>query len=94
MSRQQHWGDDAVALLRTLWPDHSATIIAQALVKNCRMTTTRNAVIGKANRLALEKGSRNIAESKNPGNRPPERIDPRRSNQLFALAMALEVRST
>jgi GcrA cell cycle regulator len=41
------WAQDRADILRNMWPDHSAAQIAK------RLGITRNAVIGKANRLAL-----------------------------------------
>lgn len=46
------WDEVAVTILKTMWADgHSASKIASALP----MKVTRNAVIGKANRLKLDK---------------------------------------
>ncbi len=67
--QQQRWEPAAVALVRTLWPDHSAAVISTRLKAECGFAVTRNAVIGKAHRLALVKGPRNIAQSENVGNR-------------------------
>jgi hypothetical protein len=64
----QHWAPKAVALLRQLWPDHSASVIAGRLSAS-GLVVTRNAVIGKAHRLGLIKGPANIAQSENVGNR-------------------------
>lgn len=60
---QQHWPEGAVALLCRLWPDHSAAIISARLAAECGFTATRNAVIGKANRLALGKAARNVVDN-------------------------------
>lgn len=42
------WTRERVATLRQMWPSHTAAEIAE------RLSITRNAVIGKANRLGLE----------------------------------------
>jgi GcrA cell cycle regulator len=62
MSQQQKWTPEAVETIRTLWPDHSAAVIA-ARLNGGGFVVTRNAVIGKAHRLGLEKGAQNVADN-------------------------------
>lgn len=47
------WPNIHVDTLRRMWPDHSASQIADYLTTKCRFPCTRKAVIGKANRLRL-----------------------------------------
>lgn len=47
------WTDDRIALVRQMWPEHSATQIAAALWERFGATFTRSAVLGKLNRLGL-----------------------------------------
>lgn len=44
------WTHDKIETLKRMWPDNSATEIAETI------GTSRNAVIGKANRIGLRKG--------------------------------------
>jgi hypothetical protein len=59
---QQRWPEPAVALVRKLWPDHSAWAIAALLKAECGFVVTRNAVIGKAHRMGLEKAGQNVSD--------------------------------
>lgn len=43
------WTPEAIATLELMWPDHSAAYIGKAL------GTTKGSVIGKVNRLGLQK---------------------------------------
>jgi hypothetical protein len=60
------WLDDRVARLKELWPDHSATQIAR-LFGNL----TRNAIIGKANRLRLQRKTQPVKSGRPKGWRRP-----------------------
>jgi hypothetical protein len=63
MSRQyQRWSPAAVELLRTLWPDHSGSIIAARLTAECGMTVRRGTVGAQARRLKIKKGGPNVKE--------------------------------
>lgn len=64
------WTDEAIATLRALWPDHSASQIGEKLGK------TRMAVIGKANRLDLpaKGGSFRTERKERKRATPPPRV--------------------
>jgi GcrA cell cycle regulator len=59
-SRAGRWPDELVARLKELWPDYEASQIAAIF----RMT--RNAIIGKANRLGLAQKKRPAKRTKQP----------------------------
>jgi GcrA cell cycle regulator len=60
------WFEDRVARLKQLWPDHSASQIAK-LFGNL----TRNAIIGKANRLKLQRKKQPVRSGRPLGWRRP-----------------------
>ncbi len=58
MVKNYAWHEDAVNLLKELWPDQKAKDIALAISDLGHGEVTRNAVIGKANRLGLSEPSK------------------------------------
>jgi GcrA cell cycle regulator len=49
------WTDELVQKLKDLWPTQSAEMIRETLLRNHGAAFSRNAVIGKAHRLGLDK---------------------------------------
>lgn len=55
MASARTWTSPLVARLIELWPTRSAADIAEIITKELGVTVSRNAVIGKANSLKLQK---------------------------------------
>lgn len=57
------WPDEAVAVMRRMWSEEgaSASLIANALTEKFCARVTRNAVIGKVNRLGFSKPEKKVS---------------------------------
>ena len=71
------WNPEKTAVVRELWPTHSAAVIALKIGEMFGFRCSRNAVIGLVYRLNLKKGAGRHPPHEIKQQRPPRKMPPK-----------------